>query len=1460
MYTTASSTRIAVLGWTLLPVRHCASKFAEVPSELSSVIGAQAAVLESFLSENASVTGSAVHAVSGAYAEGSTLIKSVLENIAAKDSAARWAFLAGGIVQAIARHGRLSTEWFNVHHDKLVEAFAKHVLSTKAVLPVFIADDFAPAVATFTAEDYEQHFSAIVLRQLLRSPEVILPILPAMLRRLAIDTGRILVASLLAPLRSHLAGTNELLRNLAVSSVEAAFEDDAKDADVLAVLQVCSDALMGVQGRLPSWEQRMAFAHVMRNASRAKVDEATVAALAARAIDMSLALAPKENHEPTLLALIEMMSGWQARLPELHAPLKQYIESLIKGDRATLRRAGALLIAHLPDGSLPALASSVEQLAKLYDAAAKSGQNNGEAVVLAFALVKLASKDAAALAALTKRGFFAASSQYLVQERVFSKLAEDDMLPFVDLLVAVLSSRKELGQDDKACVAAAHALCWAALFSTPKVRRAVRDAIPGLYERGVAPKLLLDEMRRCICSCVENKTVARNASDLLLEVTAPTNVGERLPLILDSILVAHHSACSTSQRHGRQLWLSIVKYNNLHSVDMVSAHAEAAVKSVLDASVTGQVNNGMRAAALGALETLLSLSDEAVTKALVNFTVAAVAGASIGSVSETDIGIFRTDPHVLFVDVLAKKDTAMQANAKRESRAYSYEDQVWEEQLRQELRAKQAKKPRSKEEEALFQAQLAKEAGIRARVREVYDELGVVLNVLTILARRAPEATHVHLPALLESVVLPLLASSLTNNEAVRALTELTTCLWVPLRKARFEVAYGVLRALEVNGLPQHVLNRKYAELAGTVLQVGQSACEVQGPMPAQSFYFLFPIIRATLANTSLPDELHASALSLLKVHTVLGTSPLLPRRDMVESLLFAAVHYTSQLRVVQASLEDLCEHIDEAAEAPEVAALLDGVLSEHSRVRSMAVSALQLLPLAHELSADFIPRVWNSRHDDDEAVAAEATKTWEYSDVTLPETYADSLIALLLHNTSQVSRNASKGIAAAVELHPATSTSTQNALFAAYKDNVKPVESQFDEFGRKIRDDADIIDFAPQRFAVATALREAAKSYTEADARALIQFLISVGFADTNEDVRAEMLEAGLQTIRAHGQAHVQTLLAPLEEYLNTVAPASEVHDRIRESVIVLLGELGQFLKSDDPRIPNIVSKLVAALSTPSEQVQSAVGSCLPPLVKSLPDGGAALAAQMIELLFEGKRYGDRRGAAYGLAGVIKGRGIGSLKEFNVMQQLKDATESKVAVRRQGALFAYETLSVSLGRLFEPYVIQILPNLLAAFGDSDKDVREAASDASKAIMGKLSAHAVKLVLPAVLTALEDKAWRTKQNAVEVLGSMAYMAPKQLSLSLPAIVPKLTDVLSDSHSKVVKAGKDALMQIGSVIKNPEVQVIVPALLGAVADPNNKTADALDALLKTGTVILCLLRTFTHVSQRSCTSWTRRRSP
>ncbi|KAG1829542.1 armadillo-type protein, partial [Suillus subalutaceus] len=209
----------------------------------------------------------------------------------------------------------------------------------------------------------------------------------------------------------------------------------------------------------------------------------------------------------------------------------------------------------------------------------------------------------------------------------------------------------------------------------------------------------------------------------------------------------------------------------------------------------------------------------------------------------------------------------------------------------------------------------------------------------------------------------------------------------------------------------------------------------------------------------------------------------------------------------------------------------------------------------------------------------------------------------------------------------------------------------------------------------------------------------------------------------------------------------------------------------------------------------------------KLMGPGVRKLVDHLFEELFDGSKYASRRGAAYGLAGTIKGLGL--LRTKSVSKRVKvQCLHSKLCRIRSA--------------LFEPYITFILPILLTAFGDTTADVREAAQDAARVIMGNMSGYGVKLILPSLLSGLDEKQWRSKKGSIELMGMMAYCSPRQLSLSLPIVIPRLTGVLTDTHAQVKTAANKSLKQFGEVINNPEIQALVPTLLKALVDPAKTT--------------------------------------
>ena len=166
----------------------------------------------------------------------------------------------------------------------------------------------------------------------------------------------------------------------------------------------------------------------------------------------------------------------------------------------------------------------------------------------------------------------------------------------------------------------------------------------------------------------------------------------------------------------------------------------------------------------------------------------------------------------------------------------------------------------------------------------------------------------------------------------------------------------------------------------------------------------------------------------------------------------------------------------------------------------------------------------------------------------------------------------------------------------------------------------------------------------------------------------------------------------------------------QVRTGAAVFLSGMAKHLPKEDPKIKEIVAVLKDILSTPSEVVQATVSDALSPLAPKLATDAEALAELVqyfLETLTQGGTYGQRRGAAYGLAGLVKGMGISALKKQGIMDAIKAATDTKSEKRaKEGGLMAIECLCSKLARMFEPYIITVLPMLLAAFSDGSQEVR----------------------------------------------------------------------------------------------------------------------------------------------------------
>jgi len=212
------------------------------------------------------------------------------------------------------------------------------------------------------------------------------------------------------------------------------------------------------------------------------------------------------------------------------------------------------------------------------------------------------------------------------------------------------------------------------------------------------------------------------------------------------------------------------------------------------------------------------------------------------------------------------------------------------------------------------------------------------------------------------------------------------------------------------------------------------------------------------------------------------------------------------------------------------------------------------------------------------------------------------------------------------------------------------------------------------------------------------------------------------------------------------------------------------------------------------------------------------------------GSTNGLRVGAASACAYLVKD-GVG-LREFNIIAKLNALVDSKAPNQIIAGLTLFTRFFIDLGDSFEWHIGAFLPKLLAAFGNKEPAVVQAAKVTCKEVMKSLTSHGAKLMLPELLAGLGKSSWKQRIDYIQVLGSMAFCSPVMMASALPRVVPRLLQVMSEPKKEVSDAAHAALTQIASVITNPEIVPLLPSLQTALRDPFNGTKAALDQLAGT----------------------------
>ena len=763
-----------------------------------------------------------------------------------------------------------------------------------------------------------------------------------------------------------------------------------------------------------------------------------------------------------------------------------------------------------------------------------------------------------------------------------------------------------------------------------------------------------------------------------------------------------------------------------------------------------------------------------------------------------EAAIFRTEEGTVFVDVLASKSQSYTPNKNTKD----YDTLKWEEDLRAQLAHKKGQqKKHTAEETAKVNAQLRKESSIRQQIKHLEAHLLRGIGIIKSLATGPPTEAGLWMGPAVKALVGIIKAGAglITGNAAPDSYILCANRLPSRIGALRPFIGIATLRALDVPHLAEPLLQEPLGALVTRVLYRLRFSGE-QRPFDTVSLTYILPLVFLVLRKGGFGDSDDAEAqlvlaLEFLSFHTESCSDVLIPRDEVLSVLIYAMQAYNQHYKLIKDCLADLCRCIAPNISDSEISILARGAIVSQVSVRT---SVLQSISAEIDMSElGFSEEIWLACHDDVEENVELGLEIWEESGFEISIESPSRMLSYLESSDKQLRRAAARALSEAVKIQPSTFSDILGELQSSYQELAKPRVPQLDEYGMPKK--VDLSDPWEARNGIALAFKELAPVFEDKILDPFLRFLIEQGpLGDRDPKVREEMVEAATAIIALHGKDKVEDLMKTFEETLETPDKGSDFADRVNEAVIIMYGALARHLSAGDSRVPEVVERLLETLSTPSEAVQYAVAECLPPLIRVSKERTPDYIQHVLDRLFNSRKYAARRGAAYGLAGIVHGNGISALREYRVMSTLKAGIENKKEVNhREGALLAYELMSTILGRIFEPYVIQIVPQLLSSFGDASADVRDGCLAAAKACFASLSSYGVKRILPTLLEGLDDQQWRSKKGACDLLGAMAYLDPQQLAQSLPEIIPPLTGVLNDSHKEVRLAANRSLKRFVS---------------------------------------------------------------
>jgi len=170
-----------------------------------------------------------------------------------------------------------------------------------------------------------------------------------------------------------------------------------------------------------------------------------------------------------------------------------------------------------------------------------------------------------------------------------------------------------------------------------------------------------------------------------------------------------------------------------------------------------------------------------------------------------------------------------------------------------------------------------------------------------------------------------------------------------------------------------------------------------------------------------------------------------------------------------------------------------------------------------------------------------------------------------------------------------------------------------------------------------------------------------------------------------------------------------------------------------------------------------------------------------------------------------------------------KQLGNKKDALARERALDAIRAIAnhSQVNPAVEPYLVDMLKDVLAAIGDKMVPVKNAAQAAAKAIVQCANANAVKAIIPHLIYSIRNaQKWPEKMTDLECIEILCANNSAQTAVRVPDLLPVVSEAMWDTKPEVKKAAYGTMEKLCALISNRDIERFIPELIKCIAKPEN----------------------------------------